>query len=38
MAEGHFAPGSMKPKIEACIRFLEQKQRSPPSPTLIVRG
>jgi len=24
MAEGHFAPGSMKPKIEACIDFLER--------------
>ncbi len=24
MDEGHFAPGSMKPKIQACIRFLEQ--------------
>ena len=23
MAEGHFAPGSMKPKIEACLSFLE---------------
>lgn len=23
LAEGHFAPGSMKPKIEACIAFLE---------------
>ena len=23
MAEGHFAAGSMKPKIEACIRFLQ---------------
>jgi carbamate kinase len=23
MAEGHFAPGSMKPKIEACIDFIE---------------
>ncbi|MBI4861061.1 MAG: carbamate kinase [Candidatus Riflebacteria bacterium] len=23
MAEGHFAPGSMKPKIAACIEFLE---------------
>ncbi len=23
-AEGHFAPGSMLPKIEACIRFMEQ--------------
>lgn len=22
MGEGHFAPGSMKPKIEACLRFL----------------
>jgi carbamate kinase len=24
MAEGHFAPGSMKPKIQACIWFLER--------------
>jgi carbamate kinase len=24
--EGHFAPGSMKPKIEACICFLEQSK------------
>jgi len=24
MAEGQFAPGSMKPKIAACIRFVEQ--------------
>ncbi|MEJ2759415.1 MAG: carbamate kinase [Anaerolineales bacterium] len=23
IAEGHFAPGSMKPKIEACIQYLE---------------
>jgi carbamate kinase len=23
MAEGHFTPGSMKPKIEAIIQFLE---------------
>jgi carbamate kinase len=23
LAEGHFAPGSMRPKIEAAIRFLE---------------
>ncbi len=23
LAEGHFAPGSMKPKIEAVIEFLE---------------
>lgn len=28
MDEGHFAPGSMKPKIEACIRFLQQSQNS----------
>ncbi len=27
MAEGHFAPGSMKPKIEACIRFLERSSK-----------
>ena len=26
MAEGHFAPGSMKPKIEACIDFVEQSE------------
>jgi carbamate kinase len=24
LAEGHFAPGSMKPKIEACVEFLEK--------------
>lgn len=24
LAEGHFAPGSMAPKIDACIRFLEE--------------
>lgn len=24
LAEGHFAPGSMKPKVEACIQFIEQ--------------
>jgi carbamate kinase len=24
LEEGHFAPGSMKPKIEACIQFIEQ--------------
>lgn len=24
MEEGHFAPGSMKPKIDACIRFVQQ--------------
>ena len=23
MAEGHFPPGSMGPKVEACIRFIE---------------
>jgi carbamate kinase len=27
LAEGHFAPGSMKPKIEACIRFLKQSTK-----------
>jgi carbamate kinase len=27
MAEGHFAPGSMKPKIEACIRFVQQSPK-----------
>lgn len=27
MAEGHFAPGSMKPKIEACIRFLDKSAK-----------
>jgi carbamate kinase len=27
MAEGHFAPGSMLPKIEACIKFLERGGR-----------
>jgi carbamate kinase len=26
-AEGHFAPGSMKPKIEAIIEFLESGGR-----------
>ncbi len=28
MAEGHFAPGSMKPKIEACIAFVEATGRA----------
>jgi carbamate kinase len=23
MDEGHFAPGSMLPKVEACIKFIE---------------
>lgn len=32
--EGHFAPGSMKPKIEACIRFLE-KSANPDAFALI---
>jgi carbamate kinase len=27
MAEGHFAPGSMKPKIEACLRFLDNSSK-----------
>lgn len=34
MEEGHFAPGSMKPKIEACIRFLQQN-RDPKAFALI---
>jgi carbamate kinase len=34
MAEGHFAPGSMKPKIEACLRFL-QKSAKPGAMALI---
>ena len=25
MAEGHFAPGSMLPKIEAAVKFVESK-------------
>src|ERR1019366_2348342 len=25
--EGHFAPGSMLPKVEACLRFIEQGGR-----------
>lgn len=28
MAAGHFAPGSMKPKIEACVRFLKQSRQT----------
>ena len=27
MAEGHFAPGSMQPKIQACLRFLEKSDK-----------
>ncbi len=27
MAEGHFASGSMKPKVEACIRFLQRSHK-----------
>lgn len=27
MADGQFAPGSMKPKIQACIRFLESSSK-----------
>jgi carbamate kinase len=34
LREGHFAPGSMQPKIEACIRFLEQS-RNPNAYALI---
>ena len=25
MAEGHFAPGSMLPKMEAAVKFVESK-------------
>ena len=40
LAEGHFAPGSMKPKIEAVIRFLEMggKQALITSPEQIKRA
>ncbi len=40
IAEGHFAPGSMKPKIEACIEFLERggKQALITDPPNIVRA
>ena len=31
MAEGHFAPGSMKPKVEAVLKFVEQTR----NPALI---
>jgi len=27
MAEGHFKPGSMRPKIEACIQFVSHSRR-----------
>lgn len=27
MAEGHFAPGSMQPKIQACLRFLDKSDK-----------
>ena len=36
MAEGHFGTGSMLPKIEACIRFLQRSAKpgaAPSSPT-----
>ena len=26
VSEGHFAPGSMKPKVEAAIEFAESKE------------
>jgi len=43
MAEGHFAPGSMKPKIEACIDFLEHGGKraiitDPPNLAKALRG
>ena len=41
--EGHFAPGSMQPKIEAAIRFASKPQRTtivcdPPSLAAALRG
>lgn len=43
LAEGHFPPGSMGPKVEAAIEFLEHGGReviitSPPSVALALRG
>ena len=43
MAEGHFAPGSMKPKIEACVLFLENGGKEalitdPPNIERALRG
>jgi len=40
LAEGHFAPGSMQPKIEAVIRYLEQTEGRAliTSPENIVRA
>lgn len=43
MAEGHFAPGSMKPKIEAVLRFLDQGGKralitDPPNLERALRG
>jgi len=34
LAEGHFAPGSMQPKIEACLRFLAQSRK--PNATALI--
>ena len=34
LAEGHFAPGSMKPKIEACIRYIERSKK--PGATALI--
>lgn len=43
LAEGHFEPGSMAPKIEACLRFASRPGRRalvchPPSLAAAVRG
>ncbi len=43
MAEGHFAAGSMLPKVEACVRFLERGGRqaiitNPENITRALRG
>jgi len=41
--EGHFAPGSMKPKVEACIEFIKNGGEmaiitDPPNITRALRG
>ncbi len=43
LAEGHFAPGSMEPKIEACARFASRRGRraivcDPPGLAAALRG
>jgi carbamate kinase len=43
LAEGHFAPGSMAPKIDACVRFVRRPGRralicDPPTLAAALRG